>query len=116
MYSSVTARDRTPRIGDPRSQAPYAQLRERIADRSATVAVVGLGYVGLPILTAAGRQGFNLIGIDSAEAKIASLQRGRSYVADVPDAQVTALEVAEFGTDHSVLVSADVIIVAVPTP
>jgi UDP-N-acetyl-D-glucosamine dehydrogenase len=112
----VTARDRAPRFGDPRSQAPYAQLRERIADRSATVAVVGLGYVGLPILTAAGRQGFNLIGIDSAEAKIASLQRGRSYVADVPDAQVTALEVAEFGTDHSVLVSADVIIVAVPTP
>jgi UDP-N-acetyl-D-glucosamine dehydrogenase len=116
VYSSATARDRAPSVGEDRSRIPYAQLRARIADRSATVAVVGLGYVGLPILTAAGREGFNLLGIDTSEAKIASLQRGRSYVADVPDAQVSAIEVAEFATDHSVLVSADVVIVAVPTP
>ena len=116
MFRSATTRDRASAFGDDRLRTPYAQLRARIADRSATVAVVGLGYVGLPILTAAGREGFNLVGIDTSEAKIASLQTGRSYVADVPDDQVTALEVAEFATDHSTLVSADVIIVAVPTP
>jgi UDP-N-acetyl-D-glucosamine dehydrogenase len=116
VLATATATGRARAYSRERCGTPYAQLRSRIADRSATVAVVGLGYVGLPLLTAAGREGFNLIGVDAAESKVASLRQGRSYVADVADAEVTALEVAEFSTDHGVLVSADVVIVAVPTP
>lgn len=95
---------------------PYEATFRAISDRSATVAVVGLGYVGLPLLTAAGREGFNLIGIDASTAKLDALRRGRSYVGDVPDAEVSALEVADYSADCRDLVSADVILVAVPTP
>ena len=116
VLATATATGRARSYERERCGTLYVQLHSQIADRSATVAVVGLGYVGLPLLTAAGREGFNLIGVDAAESKVASLRRGRSYVADVADAEVTALEVAEFSTDHEVLVSADVVIVAVPTP
>src|SRR5882724_7042424 len=58
-------------------------LAERIADRSATVAVVGLGYVGLPLLVAAGAEGFRLIGVDPDAEKVNGLRRGNSHVVDV---------------------------------
>jgi UDP-N-acetyl-D-glucosamine dehydrogenase len=80
------------------------------------VAVVGLGYVGLPVLVAAGHEGFGLIGVDVDEEKVARLRAGRSYLGDVPDEDLARLAGARFGTDHRVLAAADVIVIAVPTP
>ncbi|MDP9226744.1 MAG: hypothetical protein M3P18_23465, partial [Actinomycetota bacterium] len=67
-------------------------LMTRIATREAIVAVIGLGYVGLPLLTAAGNQGFGLIGVDADASKIQSLQEGRSYIADIEDEELLVLQ------------------------
>jgi UDP-N-acetyl-D-glucosamine dehydrogenase len=93
-----------------------SRLRERIESRRATVAVVGLGYVGLPLLVAAGNEGFAVIGMDVDPTKIRALRKGESYVGDVSDDEIAELPRAQFATDPLVLVAADVIVIAVPTP
>ncbi len=96
--------------------APLTHLRGRIDDRLANVAVVGLGYVGLPVLVAAGAEGFGLVGVDVDPTKIRSLRERRSYVTDVSDDELAGLTQVQFSTDYRVLVAADVIVIAVPTP
>ena len=96
--------------------SPLSTLAGRIDDRAATVGIVGLGYVGLPLLVSAGREGFRLIGVDVDAAKVRSLRDRRSYVADVADDDLSGLSHVQYSTDHRVLVAADVIVVTVPTP
>jgi UDP-N-acetyl-D-glucosamine dehydrogenase len=91
-------------------------LRQRIGTRTARVGLVGLGYVGLPLLVAAARAGFPVIGIDVDRRRIGDLTEGRSYVVDVADADISALTDAVFSTDRAALAEADVIVIAVPTP
>jgi len=80
-----------------------------------TVVVVGLGYVGLPLLLAASRSGMRAVGFD-VDADIVDLLRSRvSHVDDVTDEELSAAA-AEFTTDPDCLKSADVMIVCVPTP
>lgn len=90
-----------------------AALAEAIAERTATVAVVGLGYVGVPLLVAAGAEGFRLIGVDSDAEKVRGLRRGRCPVADVSPEELTwgGDEItwegrAQFSTDPCLLVAA----------
>jgi UDP-N-acetyl-D-glucosamine dehydrogenase len=94
----------------------FSRLSERIALRTATVSVVGLGYVGLPLLVTAGERGFGVIGVDADPKKIEMLRRGESYVGDVQDEQVRELAEARFVDNAITLLVADVVIVAVPTP
>ena len=107
-------------VSDPRrletTTAPLSGLLARIVDRRATVGVVGLGYVGLPVLAAAGDEGFGVIGVDVDPVKVRALRERRSYVADVPDEALAGLAHVQFSTDHRVLVAADVVVIAVPTP
>ena len=107
-------------ISDALVHAPagseLASLTSRIEGRTATVGVVGLGYVGLPLVVAAGNEGFALVGVDADGAKVKSLRERRSYVSDVSDAALEALHPVQFSTDHRILVAADVIVIAVPTP
>jgi len=100
-----------------------AHLAVRIAERRATVAVVGLGYVGLPLLVAAGNEGFGLIGVDTDAEKIKGLRDGRSHIVDIADADLPWADDgfawegrAQFATDPTVLLVADVVLIAVPTP
>ena len=95
---------------------PLAHLRHRIDERTATVAVVGMGYVGLPLLLAAHAEGFPAIGVDTDPGKTASLEAGRSYLVDVSDDELAATGDVLFSTDHHVLRDADVVVLAVPTP
>jgi UDP-N-acetyl-D-glucosamine dehydrogenase len=83
------------------------------------VAVAGLGYVGLPLAVEVAQAGFRVVGIDRDEARAARVNRGESYIGDVPPHRLKAL-VADgrlsAGTDYGVTDGADVILICVPTP
>lgn len=84
-----------------------------------TIAVVGLGYVGLPLLLAYARKGYAVIGLDIDSAKPDALLAGRSYIKHIPSEQVAeALAGGELraGTDFSLVAEADAVILCVPTP
>jgi UDP-N-acetyl-D-glucosamine dehydrogenase len=83
------------------------------------VAIIGLGYVGLPLAAAFGHAGIPVIGIDLDELKIHSLDQGRSYIPDVPTAQIAELvsrRLLRATTDYDALREADSIFICVPTP
>lgn len=94
-------------------------LIRRFEDRSAVVAVLGLGYVGLPLAVVFAEAGFHVIGIDPIQEKVDMLNRGESYVMDVPTETVARLVKAgklESTTDFSVLQTVDAVSICVPTP
>jgi UDP-N-acetyl-D-glucosamine dehydrogenase len=96
-----------------------AILQEKIESRTARVGVVGLGYVGLPLAVEFARIGFHVTGIDLQESRVSSLNRGESYIQDVPTTMLKPL--VESGklaatTDFSVVRDLDAISIAVPTP
>ncbi|BBY63020.1 nucleotide sugar dehydrogenase [Mycolicibacterium helvum] len=82
---------------------------------SVTVAVIGLGYVGLPLVVEFGKH-WRTIGFDIATNRVESCQQGFDPSREIPDADMRAAVHAEYSSDPAVLSEADVIIVAVPTP
>jgi UDP-N-acetyl-D-glucosamine dehydrogenase len=81
------------------------------------VGVVGLGYVGLPLVVAFAEAGADVQGIDVDAAKIAAIEAGRSYIEDVPDeALARAAERLAVGTDYAALADCDAVLICVPTP
>jgi len=80
-----------------------------------TLAVIGLGYVGLPLVVEFGKQ-MRTIGFDIATAKVEACQRGTDPSRELSDAEVQAATHAVYTDDPKMLAEADVIIVAVPTP
>ncbi|MBM3314594.1 nucleotide sugar dehydrogenase [candidate division WOR-3 bacterium] len=94
-------------------------LEDRILKRRARVAVIGIGYVGLPLSVEIARAGYETVGIDVDERKVASVNRGRSFIEDVPSTDIA--EVRRAGrfsatTDYAACGRCDVINVCVPTP
>ena len=95
------------------------ELLERIAGRQARIGIVGLGYVGLPLAVAFAQEGFRVVGVDLDARKVAALQRGESYVEDVPSEVIAALidnGLISAGTDYAALAEVDAISICVPTP
>ena len=74
---------------------PLERLAASIRDRTAVVAVIGLGYVGLPLLVGVRQAGFETIGLDADPTKIGALRAGRSYIVDVPSSEIAYK--SEFG-------------------
>src|SRR4051812_15431076 len=94
-------------------------LLEKIKTHEAKVAVIGIGYVGLPLCTEMARAGFHTTGYDKHEAKVKSVLAGKSYIGDIPDEMVASLVSSGKLTaslDPKVLGEADVVIICVPTP
>ena len=95
------------------------ELERKIEGQEARVCVMGLGYVGLPLAVEFARLGFRVIGLDPNEQRVASIQRGESYIQDVSSADVA--EVTRTGllaatSDPEILKEMDVIFICVPTP
>ena len=100
-------------------KAPLDLLAKKIADRTCVYGIIGLGYVGLPLAVAFGKKGVRVIGFDVDASKVRSLEKGISYIPDVPTADVAALVQAKrmsATTDFSELAACDVISICVPTP
>src|SRR5690348_685290 len=100
-------------------RSPAQQLKTRIESRRAHLAVIGLGYVGLPLAVEFGQAGFRVAGIDIDRNRVAQLQRGLSYIQDVPTKDVRQLvrdDLLTATTDFSVLRRCDAVNVCVPTP
>jgi UDP-N-acetyl-D-glucosamine dehydrogenase len=94
-------------------------LAGRIESREARIGVIGLGYVGLPLSLAFARAGFGVVGFELDAEKVRALREGRSYLEDVPAADVVAAREGgrlEATLDFALLSATDVINVCVPTP
>ncbi|MEO8098850.1 MAG: nucleotide sugar dehydrogenase [Acidobacteriota bacterium] len=94
-------------------------LAQKIKSRTAQVGVVGLGYVGLPLVVEFAEAGFTVTGIDLDQRKVDMINRGESYIQDIPTA--TLKHLFDLGrikatTDFSVVKDLDTINICVPTP
>jgi UDP-N-acetyl-D-glucosamine dehydrogenase len=92
---------------------------EKIRSRSMHVVVMGIGYVGLPLVAEFARAGFRVTGLDKDARKVESLMRGVSYIDDVPTSDVAPhVRTGRLSatTDFGVLSTADAVVVCVPTP
>lgn len=94
-------------------------LLDQFRQRSATVAVIGLGYVGLPLAVVFAEAGFNVVGIDPDERKLEAIQQGESYIQDVSSNLLQRLIVAgklRVTKDFSSLSYVQAVSICVPTP
>jgi UDP-N-acetyl-D-glucosamine dehydrogenase len=84
-----------------------------------TVAIIGLGYVGLPLALAFGKAGLPVLGVELQQSKVELLRAGRSYIPDVPAADIAKLVsqgLLRASGDYDTLREADAIFICVPTP
>ncbi len=94
-------------------------LIDKIKDKTSFVAIIGLGYVGLPMAVTVARKGFNVLGIDVSKRCVDAVNAGQNYIGDVDDAELKELvekEMIKATTDYSEIKDADVVMIAVPTP
>jgi UDP-N-acetyl-D-glucosamine dehydrogenase len=99
--------------------APVDALIDRFQMREATIGVIGLGYVGLPLLRTIAAQGFTAIGFDIDRRKIDVLESGGSYIRHIPPESIAALRRdgrLSATDDFTRLGEVDAIVVCVPTP
>ncbi|MFN8529201.1 MAG: nucleotide sugar dehydrogenase [Anaerolineae bacterium] len=94
-------------------------LIRRLKQHEAVIGIVGLGYVGLPLAVEFAEVGFQVIGIDLAENKVAAINGGESYIPDIPTSRIAPLVKAgklRASTSYDDLRAADAISICVPTP
>src|SRR3990172_5036287 len=94
-------------------------LERKLKDRSAIMAVLGMGYVGLPLAVVFAEAGFEVLGIDPDTRKIDALTAGESYIGDVTSEQVAGLVKSKKlrpTADFAELAKADLVSICVPTP
>ena len=94
-------------------------LKSKITDKSANIGIIGLGYVGLPLAVEFAKVGFSVTGFDNDSVKVSEINKGTSYIPDVPSKDVK--DIVSSGklsvtSDKSLLNKMDVIIICVPTP
>ena len=94
-------------------------LMDKIKTKTATVGVIGLGYVGLPLAVEKAKAGFNVIGFDIQKKKVEWVNQGKNYIGDIVDEDLK--ELVKKGklratTDYDEIKSCDVVTICVPTP
>jgi UDP-N-acetyl-D-glucosamine dehydrogenase len=94
-------------------------LLKKIKNKSAVVAVIGLGYVGLPLAVEKAKAGYMTVGFDIQESKVEMVNQGHNYIGDVVDSELKDIVKKGFlsaTTNFSVVKDADFIAICVPTP
>lgn len=94
-------------------------LKEKLLNKTATLGVVGLGYVGLPLAVEKAKAGFKVFGFDVQKAKVDMVNAGHNYIGDVVNEdlkQIVASGKLTATTDFSVVARCDCVCIAVPTP
>ena len=94
-------------------------LKSKIESKQAKIGVIGLGYVGLPLLLEYIDQGFTVIGYDIDQKKVDALKANQTYIQHIPASRIAAMNrtgLFDCTTDFARLPEVDCIIVAVPTP
>jgi len=93
-------------------------LVQKLRDKSAVIGIVGLGYVGIPLMLRYSAVGFKVIGIDIDQSKVEKLNAGSSYIEHISDHQILEARKAGFEatSDFSKADAADTLILCVPTP
>jgi len=102
-----------------RKPRPAQALEQRLENHTARLAVIGLGYVGLPLAVEMAQAGFEVVGIDIDEKRVKLLNQGQSYIQDVPTTDVAELvreKRFRATTDFSSLRECDTVNICVPTP
>ncbi|QWE31032.1 nucleotide sugar dehydrogenase [Polynucleobacter sp. Adler-ghost] len=96
----------------------YLNTRKRLSDKSACIGIIGLGYVGLPLLLRFSDVGFKVMGFDVDQNKIASFKKSESYIAHIPEDRIISAvsRGATATSDFSKISQVDAIIICVPTP
>ncbi|MEW6456031.1 MAG: nucleotide sugar dehydrogenase [Acidobacteriota bacterium] len=95
------------------------ELVKKIKNRTSVIGIIGLGYVGLPLVLRFSEEGFKIIGFDIDNSKVEKLNKGKSYIKHIPEERIRALvSTNKFRatTDYSELKEVDCIIICVPTP
>lgn len=97
----------------------FNSLKQKIISHQARIAVIGLGYVGLPLAVRFAKSGFKVFGLDKDEERVKRVNRKESYISDVPGPELAS--VVNKGnlnarTTFDVLRNMDVVIICVPTP
>jgi len=100
------------------SSAHFESLHKKLADRTARIGVIGLGYVGLPLVLLFSEQKFRVTGFDIDKTKVDTLAQGGSYIVRIPETEIQAAQAAGFTatTDYSRIAEMDAVLIAVPTP
>ncbi len=98
--------------------ALFSELKNKIEQKQARVAVIGLGYVGLPLALLYTEQKFPVTGFDIDARKVSTLDQGGSYIFRIPAAEIQAAKKRGFSAtaEYSRLTEMDAIIICVPTP
>jgi UDP-N-acetyl-D-glucosamine dehydrogenase len=92
-------------------------LFEKIKNKKIVIGVIGLGYVGLPLVIEFSKKGFKVIGFDTDREKIKKLLRNESYISHIPSLEIKSISLQFTPTSNfSKLKDVDVIIICVPTP
>src|SRR3954449_6310765 len=93
-------------------------LTTKLENRTAKIGVIGLGYVGLPLVLLFSEQDFRITGFDVDAKKVDIIKRGGSYIVRIPETEIQAAKSKGFTAtaDYSQISSMDAIIICVPTP
>ncbi len=94
-------------------------LISKLQNKTAKIAILGMGYVGLPLAVVFAEAGFNVLGIDPDRRKLDVFSRGKSYIQDVPDSTIARLQKAgclNMTADFAALKDMDAVSICVPTP
>ncbi len=100
------------------STSQFDQLTAKLENRSARIGVIGLGYVGLPLVLLFSEQDFRITGFDIDPKKIAVLSKGGSYIVRIPETEIQSAQHKGFTatSDYSQISNMDAVIICVPTP